>query len=322
MATYRKRNKRWTAEVRRKGFYKAKTFDTKIAAQRWALETEQFLSSEAGLVRGKTLADALDRYEKEVSRGRKGERWDAIRINKHRRDDLADGLLEGLTTDHINRWIARQTTSAGTINRDLNLLSSIFTHCVKWKWIKQNPCKGCQRPRLPAPRERRISADEIRRILAALYFDEDIELTPRKQTGYAFLIALETAMRQGEIWGLAWPDIDFTGRYLTLDDTKNGARRDVPLSSRAIELFGALEPKAAGRVFSVPQPSGAVYFRKAVKIAGIENLTFHDSRHEALTRLARKLDVLDLARMVGHRDPRSLMIYYNPTPTEIAERLG
>ena len=57
-------------------------------------------------------------------------------------------------------------------------------------------------------------------------------------------------------------------------------------------------------------------------LAGLENLTFHDTRHEGLTRLARKLDVLDLARMVGHRDPRSLMIYYNATATEIAGRLG
>ncbi|MDC7252931.1 hypothetical protein NMY25_001792 [Wohlfahrtiimonas chitiniclastica] len=51
------------------------------------------------------------------------------------------------------------------------------------------------------------------------------------------------------------------------------------------------------------------------------DLTFYDARHEACTRLARKLEVLDLARMIGHRDPRSLMIYYNPTASEIAERL-
>ncbi len=69
-------------------------------------------------------------------------------------------------------------------------------------------------------------------------------------------------------------------------------------------------------MFSVSQESGAIYFRKAVKLASIDNLTFHDARHEALTQLARKLDVLDLARMVGHRDPRSLMIYYNPTPSD------
>ena len=55
--------------------------------------------------------------------------------------------------------------------------------------------------------------------------------------------------------------------------------------------------------------------------AKIEDLTFHDSRHEACTRLARKIDVLDLARMIGHRDLRSLMTYYNPSASEIADRL-
>jgi integrase len=53
----------------------------------------------------------------------------------------------------------------------------------------------------------------------------------------------------------------------------------------------------------------------------VEGLTFHDFRHEAITRLARKLDVLDLARMVGHRDLRQLAIYYNATAEEMAGRL-
>ena len=81
MATFRKRHKRWTAEVRKQGFYKSKTFDTKIAAQTWAIETEQFLSSEVDLVRGKTFANALDRFEREVSKGRKGECCEVICIN-------------------------------------------------------------------------------------------------------------------------------------------------------------------------------------------------------------------------------------------------
>jgi len=76
-----------------------------------------------------------------------------------------------------------------------------------------------------------------------------------------------------------------------------------------------------GRVFKSNQTSGGQLFRRALQIAGVDGLTFHDTRHEALTRLAQKLEVLDLARMVGHRDPRSLMIYYNATAEEIASRL-
>jgi len=53
----------------------------------------------------------------------------------------------------------------------------------------------------------------------------------------------------------------------------------------------------------------------------IKDLTFHDTRHEAITRLAKKLDVLDLARMVGHRDIKQLLTYYNKSAKEIASQL-
>ncbi len=62
-------------------------------------------------------------------------------------------------------------------------------------------------------------------------------------------------------------------------------------------------------------------FRRALQLAKIEGLTFHDTRHEAITRLAKKLQILDLARAIGHRDPRSLMVYFNATAEEIAEQL-
>ena len=72
---------------------------------------------------------------------------------------------------------------------------------------------------------------------------------------------------------------------------------------------------------TVRSATASSLFKKACKKAGVENLRFHDTRHEGLTRLAQKIGVLDLARVVGHRDTRSLMVYYNPTATEIADRL-
>jgi integrase len=62
-------------------------------------------------------------------------------------------------------------------------------------------------------------------------------------------------------------------------------------------------------------------FRKYRKKSGIEDMTFHDSRHEAITRLAKKLHVLDLARMTGHKDIKKLMIYYNESAEDIAGKL-
>jgi integrase len=107
-----------------------------------------------------------------------------------------------------------------------------------------------------------------------------------------------------------------------LPDTKNGMRRDVALSARAIELLQKLSPAKSGNVFKCNQASAGTVFRRAVQLAGLEDFTFHDFRHAAITRLARKLDVLDLARMVGHRDIRSLQIYYNASAEDIAGRLA
>jgi integrase len=99
--------------------------------------------------------------------------------------------------------------------------------------------------------------------------------------------------------------------------TKNGYDRDVPLSKRALELWELV--KDGG--FELEPDSLSALFRKASGKAGVVDLHFHDSRHEAITRLAKKLHVLDLARMVGHRDIRMLQIYYNATAEQIADKL-
>jgi len=75
-------------------------------------------------------------------------------------------------------------------------------------------------------------------------------------------------------------------------------------------------------VFNLKTTTVDVLFRKIRDRAEINNLHFHDTRHEAITRLARKLEVLDLARIVGHKDLKQLMAYYNARPEEIASRLG
>ena len=111
-------------------------------------------------------------------------------------------------------------------------------------------------------------------------------------------------------------------QFVRLHDTKNGTKRDVALSTEAVRLLNLLDSDSGAKVFATNQQSSGTIFRRGVELAGIKGLTFHDTRHEALTRLARKLQVLDLARMVGHRDPRSLMIYYNATAEEIATQLG
>jgi integrase len=78
----------------------------------------------------------------------------------------------------------------------------------------------------------------------------------------------------------------------------------------------------AGPLFPVAAASLDVLFRRARDRASVHDATFHDSRATAATRLARRVDMLTLARILGHRDPKSLMVYYRESASDIAARLG
>ena len=142
--------------------------------------------------------------------------------------------------------------------------------------------------------------------------------------GWSVLLAIETAMRIGELCALTVNDYDPVGRSATLHDSKNGDARAVPLSKRAIEILNRLtEGKERDeKIFPVSAESLGLYFRDARNKAGVTNLKFHDTRHEAATRISKKLsNVLELSAVTGHRSLSSLRRYYNPTATELASRL-
>ncbi len=184
--------------------------------------------------------------------------------------------------------------------------------------MERNPVHDLDRPKQPRPRDRLISQDEIDRIVMALGFQEGAPVRKKIElVGLFFLLAIETGMRLGGLCKMEHASVHLSQRYVQLDRTKNGDQRQVPLSSKAVELCVQFL-KTDVRVTS---PSASALFRKSVKNAGIKNLRFHDTRHEAITRLSKKLDVLALARTVGHRDIKSLMIYYNESATTLAKML-
>ncbi|MGM0562799.1 MAG: tyrosine-type recombinase/integrase [Pseudomonadota bacterium] len=325
MATFRKRATGWVAEVRRRGVYRARTFDTKAQAMEWATDLERAVrSGDINNPQRRPLHEALQRYHDEVSPTKRGARHEQLRLRAIMRDPLAEVCCGDVSASDLASYRDRRLESVGpaSVNRELNVLSAFFNRAVReWGWCTSNPIKEITRPRNPPPRDRRISPDEIERVQVALGFDGETVEGKQHEVALIFLLALETAMRLGELCSLTHDQVNLHGRYVTLATTKNGDRREVPLSVRACELFELVADRKP-YLFKVGADEASTLFRKATRRAEIQGLRFHDSRHEALTRLARKLDVLDLARMVGHRDPRSLMIYYNATATEIAQRLG
>lgn len=314
MATFSKRGKRHRAQIRRAGVCESKTFPTKTHAMQWAIRREAEI--DAGHTgRGATFRMMMERYRDEVSPTKRGHAWEVKRINAMLREDFADLAIERVTTDVLGKWRDRRlkTVKGESFIRDLTVMNSAWEVARKeWKICTLNPCKDLRRPERSRHRETLISEAEQQTLLAALGWSGHIWLK-KHEVALAFLLALETAMRAGEIIGIKPENIH--PDYVHLPRTKNGRSRDVPLSPKAVALLKlipegfTLTPGQLDSLFRKYRPAGAKY-------------TFHDTRHTAITRLAGVLPVMDLARMVGHSDLKMLMRYYNATASDIAKRLS
>jgi integrase len=129
-------------------------------------------------------------------------------------------------------------------------------------------------------------------------------------------------MRQGELLSLTQKNVNLKKCVATLPRTKNGSSRDVPLSGYAVNILIAIGVKDDGRYFSLTSATCDALFRKIKKLAGVEDLHFHDSRREATTRLSKKVDVLTLARITGHKDLKMLLTYYETDMSDVAKLLS
>lgn len=323
MASICKRGDAWQALVARRGIRTSKTFPTKTAAQLWASQIEaEIVAGKQGVAPpNKTFSDLLDKYAAEVSPTKAGERWEIVRIKLIQRDKIAKIKLSELSQPHFSDWRDRRLkdVSAASVRREWVLLSAVCTIGHKeWHWLKEHPMKGVKLPQTAPPRDRIPTDDEIERLKAALGYTEYKPESVGHRVACAMLFAIETGMRAGEICNLHITDIDFDTNVARVRSGKTAAaKRDVPLSSEAVRLL-----KQVGKdMFRLSPVQIDANFRKAKSAAEIIDLHFHDTRALALTRLAKKLDILSLARMVGHRDLKMLQVYFRESAADIAKRL-
>jgi len=299
-------------------------FDTKPEALAWVARREAELARDGRLIAGQTIGNALEKYRDEISSKRKGARAETIRINRMLRDPIARVPLQLARLDDIEAYRDRRAEQVkpNSVIRELTVLKAAVRRAVRWRWLSAYPWTDLELPKADRARVRVYLAAEIEAIAeAAGIGDDEVAVSGMQQTGLAFLLALQTAMRQGELASLEWPDIDVQRRVAHLSDTKNGDPRDVPLTSEAVRLLDRL-PTRDGRLFKPRAGTMSTMFIRIRRAAGIDDATFHDARRCATVMLSKKLDVLELARVTGHRDIRMLLTYYQRDAAELAEKLG
>ena len=365
MATIRDRGKgKWQAQVRKKGYsLQTRTFQYKADAEKWAkgierdMERGVFISREEA--ENTTLGDLIDRYIKEVTPSKRSQineeqrlRFLKSKLGKHNFAALQSKDIAKFRDDRL-----AEGKAPATVVRELNNLSHVIDTAIKdWSiWIPSNPVKSVRRPSVSNARDRRLKSGEEKALLEAC------EAGRCEQLASLVRLALETAMRLGELLALRWENIDLDSQVAHLPKTKNGDSRDVPLSTTAVRVLQGLKDKlkqdqdiaekvvilsqkrAEERVFYtwLKADSFENAWRRAIKLAKekhaearmeagqladvrfLDDLRFHDLRHEATTRIAEKVsNILELAAVTGHKELKMLKRYYHPHAEELAKKLG
>lgn len=331
---------KWRVRVRRRGYPpRTKAFVRKADAEGWGrkIESEQ----ERGLWRDTseaealTLRAALRRYEEKVTPTHRGSKKEASHIAVLCDEPLSNRTLASIDRGNVralrDRWAT--TLAIATVNRRLTILHAVFAAAMRDWGVRgiENPIDG-MKLKGATERARRVSEEEIEAICKAA-------IAPFLP---AFVrLAVETAMRRGELCELTWTMVDLEKCTVSLPGrvTKSGKPRDLPLSPRAIECLRRVE-RDGELVFQQNGPTVTQSFKRAVararmsyaaecKMEGrapaqgfLEDLHFHDLRHEATSRLAKVFGLHELMKIVGHSSPAMLMRYYHPEAADFARRLA
>lgn len=307
MAYITKRSGKWLAEVCVNRRRTSKTFPTKKEALAWATEQE-----EDGILARHTLREALEEY-RPIAESHRGWQAEVSRLGSLAASSLANLPLESITPARVASWrdARLKEVSPVSVRREMIILGAVFKVAIsEWGWARVSPLDGVKKPQPGPARRRGISQEEIDAITENLR-----SMRSGPQVIQLFTLSLETGMRLSEMLSLRWEDV--REKSVTLRATKNGDAREVPLSSVAREVIAARRGMDPDAVFTASTQVASKTFARA----SVNGVHLHDARSEAITRLSKKLDVLQLARMIGHRDLKSLMHYYAERADVIADRL-
>ena len=326
MASIIKRGNAWFAQIRRKGHKSiSKTCPTKGSAQEWARKIEREMDTldfkDTRSLGSITLGELIDRYTREIG-GTKPFGRSKVFVLASLKAKLGAIYLSALTEERLMVFInERKGEGAGgvTIGMDLSYLGSIYKVAKQlWKLPVNAEFISCARANLEylgmstksKERDRRPTDDEIIRIT------DHFLAKKRQKIPMPDLIqfAIETAMRTGEIINLKWADLNQSERTIVIRDRKHpqekiGNDQVVPLLGNAFSI-AMRQPRKSGRIFPVTEGTIGSIFPRACNVLSIEDLHFHDLRHEGISRLFEQgYRIEQVALVSGHKDWKMLARY-------------
>ena len=328
MATIRKHREKYQVQVRRKGFPPiSRSFHKLADAKEWArhIETQadrQELAPSRKELKGITLGDLVRRYRTEVVAFKKGADIETIVLDAFLRHPVCrKGLADLNTSDFASYRDERLKTIAATsLKRQLAPVNNMFELArTEWKIPLKNPLIDLVLKTNDNRRERRLREGELDRLVAAGRKTRNPFMLP------VIRFAIETAMRRGEILNLRWRDIDEARGTAIILETKNGYSRTIPLTPGALAVLRAV-PKGQERssqVFPLSALALRLCWDRLTERAEINDLNFHDLRHEAISRLFELgLTAPEVASISGHRDMRMLFRYAHASHASIRAKLA
>jgi integrase len=224
----------------------------------------------------------------------------------------ADTLIDEIDFGRIASWISdlkARSLSQSTVNRRLAALSSMFTTAVSLGWMKE-------KPKIPFGKERKRE----RRYLT---HDEEEEILERlrgtREWGLA-VVAADTGLRLGELLNLKWRNV--RPDSVTVEKSKNGNPRTVPLTSRSREILSSMPRDREGPFARMDRFECSRKYKAAVLSAGIadDSVVFHSLRHTCASRLVTMgVDIMRVKTWMGHKSISTTMIYAHLAPNSLSD---
>lgn len=273
--------------------------------------------------------------------------------------DLYDRELRSLSAFDIERFKSKRLKAGrkpATVNRDLDRIRSVYSRAVEWGFLTDHPLKAVKRAKgADNSRVRYLSPKEEKRLRDALAAREAERRASRDrhnawhaargseghpqwpEDGFTdhlaplVLLALNTGLRRGELFGLRWEDVNLPARLLTVTagNAKSRKARHLPLNDEAVDVLTRWKKQGDGKGLVFPGAGGGRMtninksWDRLVTAAELADFRFHDCRHHFASRLAMSgVDLYTIKELLGHASIEMTQRYAHLAPDKLADAVA